>query len=91
MCATLVGGMDRLKREYINAAKANGVDLKVFTGKENCISEKMGQTELVIVFTNKVSHAARKEVMHYAKSRNIPVRLVHNCGVSSLRQNLATN
>lgn len=91
MCATLIGGMDRLKRDYINAAKANGVDLKVFTGKENCISQKMGSPDLVIVFTNKVSHAARKEVMQYAKSRNIPVRMVHNCGVTTLRQNLSGN
>jgi len=81
--------MDRLRREYINAAKATGVDLKVFTGKENSIASQIGSPDLVIVFTNKVSHAARKEVMHYAKSRNIPVKMVHNCGVSSLRQNLA--
>lgn len=89
MCATLVGGMDRLRREYINAAKATGVDLKVFTGKENCIASQMGLPDLVIVFTSKVSHAARKEVVQYAKSHNIPLKMVHACGVSSLRQNLA--
>lgn len=88
MCATLIGGMDRLRRDYINAAKARGIDLKVFTGKENQISSQMGYPDLVIVFTSKVSHAARKEVLSYAKSRNIPVRMVHSCGVSTLRNNL---
>ncbi len=33
MCAALVGGMDRLKRDYMNEAKKNGVKLKCYTGK----------------------------------------------------------
>ncbi len=86
MCATLVGGMDRLKREYIETAKKNGVELKVFTGKENNISGQIGATEHVIIFTNKVSHAARKGVMQYARARRIPVTMLHACGISTLRQ-----
>jgi len=86
MCATLIGGMDRLKRDYINTAKGSGVKLKVFTGKENKIAGKLGEPDCVIVFTNKVSHAARKEVMQYAKARKIPVQMIHSCGVSTLRQ-----
>ena len=88
MCATLIGGMDRLKRNYINTARNSGVDLKVFTGKENRIADKVGNSKLVIVFTNKVSHAARREVMSYAKANDIPVQMLHSCGVSTLRQAL---
>ena len=33
MCAALVGGMTRLRQEYIDAAKDMGVNLKVFTGQ----------------------------------------------------------
>ncbi|MFV0421981.1 DUF2325 domain-containing protein [Oleidesulfovibrio sp.] len=91
MCATLIGGMDRLKRDYIDTAKKNGVNLKVFTGKENKISGQMGATDLVIVFTNKVSHSARKEVMQYARSRSIPVTMLHSCGISTLRQCLSSH
>ncbi|ABB37084.1 hypothetical protein Dde_0283 [Oleidesulfovibrio alaskensis G20] len=91
MCATLIGGMDRLKREYIDTARKSGVDLKVFTGKENRISGQMGSTDLVIVFTNKVSHSARKEVMQYARSRSIPVAMIHSCGISTLRQCLSNH
>lgn len=88
MCAALVGGMDRLKREYIDTAKQGGVKLKVFTGKENKFASQIGSCGLVIVFTNKVSHKARKEVAAHAKANNIPMKMLHSCGVSSLRKAL---
>lgn len=86
MCATLIGGMDRLHRDYINSARDRGVALKVFTGKENHIADKVGSADHVILFTNMVSHAARREVMQHARANNIPVHLLHSCGVSTLRQ-----
>jgi ABC-type sugar transport system substrate-binding protein len=89
MCATLIGGMDRLKQEYVRAAKQAGVDLKIFTGKENSIAAQLGKSERIIIFTNKVSHQARNEALNVAKSKNIPVQMVHSCGVSSLRKALA--
>lgn len=89
MCATLIGGMDRLKQDYLRAAKQAGVDLKIFTGQENSIVAQLGNSELIIIFTNKVSHQARNEAMNVAKTRNIPVFMLHSCGVSSLRKCLA--
>jgi len=84
MCAALVGGMDRLKQDYIKTAKRQGVKLKVFTGKENNISSRLGNADFLIIFTNKINHAARSRTMAYAKANNIPVHRRHSCGVSSL-------
>jgi hypothetical protein len=86
MCATLVGGMDRLKPNYLQTAKKAGVDLKIFTGKENSIAGQLGGSQMIIIFTNKVSHQAKNEAMTVAKTRNIPVHMLHSCGVSSLRK-----
>ncbi|NJB69123.1 ribosomal protein L30E [Desulfobaculum xiamenense] len=85
MCAAVIGGMDRLKRNYILTARELGIDLKVFTGKENSIAPKLGKPDLVVVFTNQVSHKARREVATYAKANDIRLHLSHSCGVSSLR------
>ncbi len=85
MCAVLVGGMDRLRNDYMEAAKEQGVSLKVFTGQERSIKSQIGDADMLILFTGKVSHAARKEAMKYAKSNNIPVKLVHSSGVTALR------
>ncbi len=86
MCAVLVGGMDRLRNEYISTAKQMGINLKVFTGKERSIKNQLGDAKMLILFTGKVSHAARHEAVKYAKSNSIPVQMVHSSGVSSLRK-----
>ena len=86
MCVALVGGMDRLKKDYENAAKRCGVTLKVFTGKESCLVDKMGRVDMAILFTSMISHNARTEVMQKSRSMGIPVTFLHSNGVSSLRQ-----
>lgn len=89
MCIALVGGMDRLKRDYENTARRCGVKLKVFTGKESCLVDKMGQVDMAILFTSMISHNARTEVMQKSRSMGIPVTFLHSNGVSGLRQCLA--
>ncbi|GAB6057542.1 DUF2325 domain-containing protein [Desulfonatronum parangueonense] len=86
MCATLIGGMDRLKSNYLRTAKQAGVNLKIFTGKENSISAQLRESEMIIIFTNKVSHQARNEAVNIARNRKIPVHMLHSCGVSSLKK-----
>lgn len=89
MCVALVGGMDRLRRDYENAARRCGVKLKVFTGKESCLIDKLGRVDRTILFTSMISHNARTEVMQKSRSMGIPVTFLHSNGVSSLRQCLA--
>lgn len=88
MCAALIGGMTRLKREYIEAAKGMGVTLKFFDGNERSIAARVGGADAMILFTNKLSHVARGEALRAARAQNIPVTMVHSCGVSTLRETL---
>lgn len=85
MCAVLVGGMDRLHREYIETAKSLGVALKVFNGQERSIEKQIGRADMLILCTGKVSHSARRELIKHAGANQIPVRMIHSAGVSSLR------
>lgn len=86
MCAALVGGMDRLRNEYISVAKELGIELKVFTGKERSIKSQLGDLDMMILFTGKVSHAAKHEAVKHAKTNNIQLYMVHSSGVSALRK-----
>lgn len=86
MCAALIGGMDRLKRDYIRAAKDGGVKLRCFNGSERGITDQLGKPDMLIIFTNMISHEARKKALSVAKTRNIPLHMLHSCGVSSLRE-----
>lgn len=88
MCAALIGGMDRLKKEYLEEARKSGVKLKHFTGKERKISKELGNVDFVVMFTNKVSHKARKDVLDALRGKDVPVYMHHSCGVSTLRRQL---
>lgn len=85
MCVALIGGMDRLERHYMDEAERLGIDLKVFTKPETRMTSKIRDVDAVVIFTNKVSHQAKKEVMSAAKSREIPVFMYHSCGICTLR------
>jgi hypothetical protein len=89
MCVALVGGLDRLKREYESAARTCGVTLKVFTGKESCLVDKMGSPDMTILLTAMVSHNARYDVVQRSRTLGIPVVFLHTNGISGLKQRLA--
>ena len=82
----LIGGMDRLRRHYIEEAGKSGVNLRVFSQTEINIGLKIQKLDALVIFTNKISHQAKKEVMQVARVRNIPVLMSHSCGVCSLRE-----
>lgn len=85
MCVALVGGMGRLERHYMNEEERLGIDLRVFNRPEAAMMQKIKNADAVVIFTNKVSHRAKKETMNIAKSRNIPVLMYHSCGICTLR------
>jgi hypothetical protein len=85
MSVVLIGGMDRLHREYIEAAKSLGVTLKVFAGQERSIKKQLGGADILILCTGKVSHSARREAVSHASAKKIPVVMLRSSGVSSLR------
>lgn len=81
----LIGGMDRLRKHYICEAEKFGINLKVFNRARANIGAKIQILDAVVIFTNKVSHLTKREVMHVAKSRHIKVLMCHSCGISSWR------
>jgi hypothetical protein len=86
MCAVLIGGMDRLNREYISVAREMGIDLKIFTGQENSLKRQIGAPDIIIICTGKVSHNARAEAFRHAAANAIPVEMIHSPGISALRR-----
>lgn len=85
MCVALIGGMDRLERDYQDEAGKAGIQLRVFTKPETNLASKIKNMDAVIIFTNKVSHNAKREAVSAAKSRKIPVYMRHSCGICALR------
>jgi ABC-type uncharacterized transport system substrate-binding protein len=85
MCVAVIGGMDRLERHYRDEAQKYGIEIKVFNTSSVGMASTVKNVDAVVIFTNKVSHRAKKEVMITARSRNVPVYQYHSCGVCTLR------
>jgi hypothetical protein len=43
-------------------------------------------SDAVVIFTNKVSHRVRNEVMNASRDGNVPVYQYHSCGICTLRE-----
>ena len=85
MRISLIGGIDRLEKHYQEEAGKLGVDLRVFNKSETNLPAKIRHTEALVIFTSKVSHRVRNQVMVVAQAKRIPVYLSHNCGICALR------
>lgn len=89
MRVALIGGMDRLRNDYANAASEKGFSLIHIERDRPGMSESLESADAIIVFTNKISHEAKRKAAHSAKKRSIPLITAHSCGVSTLRRCLA--
>jgi hypothetical protein len=85
MSLVLIGGMDRLVREYIFIAHNYGIKLKVLTKLSKNMDEKIKYADGVIIFTDKISHKAKNEAVKSAKNNRVPIFFCHSSGVCSLK------
>ncbi|MCX7988024.1 MAG: DUF2325 domain-containing protein [Thermodesulfovibrio sp.] len=86
MSIILVGGMDRLERHYQNEAQQRGINLKIFTKPTKDIARKIGKVDAIVIFTDKISHSVKHEIINIAKAKGIPFFMYHSCGLCTLRK-----
>ena len=90
MRVSLIGGLDRLKRHYRDAARVLGIELQVFNRAEANLATRLGDSLALVLFTANISHQARTLVLATARARTIPVYQFHSAGVCTLRRCLAS-
>jgi hypothetical protein len=78
--------MDRLKRGYERTAKEYGVLLRHFCRGCPRFDERLKGMDAIVIFTNMVSHNAKKRAFSKGKAAGIPVFMCHSCGLSSLKR-----
>ncbi len=88
MNIALIGGVKSLEKNYKLEADKRNIDLRVFNKATTGMALKVRNYNAVIIFTNFVSHRAKKEIMDMAKKSNMPVVMHHSSGVSTLRDSL---
>ena len=90
MSIVIVGGNERMERRYADLCKAYSCKAKVFTknsGSMKCI----GSPDLIVVFTDTVSHKMLRSVERETKGQNVPVVHSRTSSMSALKSILNTH
>ncbi len=88
MSVVIIGGNECMEREYKNLCKKHGCHAKVFCKYNNCMKDRIGNPDLMILFTHTVSHKMVKCALDEAKTNTEVVRS-HTSSLASLKQILA--
>ena len=85
MSIVIIGGNECMECRYREICKKNGYKAKVFTKEKGAIRKKLGCPDLMVLFTNTVSHKMVISASQEAKKNNIPVARVHTSSASALK------
>ena len=84
MSIVIIGGHDRMVRQYETICKKHNCKAKIFTQMSASMDKQMGTPDLFILFTNTVSHKMVKTAVDEAKRKNVEVVRCHTSSGSAL-------
>lgn len=85
MSVVIIGGNKRMVCQYTDICKDYGCKAKVFPKEHGSVKKKIGNSDLMILFTNTVSHKMVITASQEAKKNNIPVARIHTSSATALR------
>ncbi len=84
MSVVIVGGHDRMVCQYKKICKQYKCKAKVFTQMSGSLKDQIGSPDLIVVFTNTVSHKMAKCALVEAERSNADVVRCHTSSESAL-------
>ncbi len=84
MSIAVIGGMDRLKRDYQKVGAKYGVDIYHFERGRQGLEKRLGKMDAIVIFTGRVSHNAMLQARSAGTARGVRVSMSRSCGLSSL-------
>ena len=85
MSIVIIGGNERMVCQYTDICKDYGCKAKVFPKEHGSVKKKIGNPDLMILFTNTVSHKMVITASQEAKKNNIPIARIHTSSATALR------
>ena len=85
MSVVIVGGHDRMVSQYKKICTSHKCKAKVFTQMSASLDKQIGRPDLLILFTNTVSHKMVITASQEAKKNNIPIARIHTSSATALR------
>ena len=71
MSVVIIGGNERMACQYETICKNYGCKAKVYAKENGSIKKKLGRPDLMVLFTNTVSHKMVISAMQEAKKNGI--------------------
>lgn len=84
MSVVIVGGNERMVCQYTDICRSYGCKAKIFTKEQGAMKKKIGCPDLMIFFTNTVSHKMVTAAAQEAKKNKIPVARIHTSSACAL-------
>lgn len=85
MSVVLVGGNDCMASRYKDICKSYQCKAKVFTQMPADFERKLGNPDLLVVFTNTCSHKMINSVNRRSQKYDIPIAKIHNASANALK------
>lgn len=86
MSVVIIGGNDRMQHLYIETCKKHGCKAKVFTQMKGTLRGKIGSPDLIILFTNTVSHKMVQCALCEAKRCHAALERCHSSSLNALEE-----
>lgn len=86
MSVVIIGGHDRMVCQYKEICKKHKCKAKIFTQMPGGLNKKIGTPDLVVLFTNTVSHKMVKCAVNEAKNKKIEVVRCHSSSQAALSE-----
>ena len=85
MSVVIVGGNDRMVRQYMDLCEEHGCRAKVFTQMTRGLKEKLGRPDLLVLFTGTMSHKMLRFALSETKGGNTKIVRSHTSSMEALR------
>ena len=86
MSIVIIGGHDRMVRQYHDICKAYKCKAKVFTQMTGDLKKQVGKPDLFVLFTNTVSHKMIKTAVDEAKKCDTEIVRCHTSSANALNE-----
>ena len=90
MSIVIIGGNECMVCQYKKICRDYGCRVKVYVKEKGCLRKKLGKPDLMILFTNTVSHKMVNCAVSEAKRNKIQMVRTHASSVSALTDVLET-
>jgi hypothetical protein len=89
MCVVIIGGNDGMVCRYRDICREYHCKVKIYTQPKSNLECLMGVPDLIVLFTNLVSHEMIKIAKKKAAAKAIPLVQAHCASCNSLRNVLS--